>query len=80
MAMRITITDTSTGFSVDVDVEPYNTIDELLESVASFWDKDLGAYVLRWQTYILRGETPVSTLGLTEGTVLEFIQDPEGGR
>jgi hypothetical protein len=79
MAVRISITDVSTGYSVDVDVEPWNTIDELVESVATFWEKDLGAYCLKWGTYLMRGETPVSSLQLTEGTIFEFIQDPEGG-
>jgi hypothetical protein len=79
MAVRITISDASMGYSVDIDVEPWNTIDELVESVATFWDKDLAAYCLRWGTYLLRGETPISSLQVTEGTIFEFIQDPEGG-
>lgn len=64
---------------MDLDVEPWNTIDELVESVATFWDKDLAAYCLRWGTYLLRGETPISNLQVTEGTIFEFLQDPEGG-
>lgn len=79
MAMRITISDVSTGYSVDIDVEPWNTVDELIESVATFWEKDLAAYCLRWGTYLLRGETPISSMQLSEGVIFEFIQDPEGG-
>jgi len=79
MALRVTVTDTSTGYSVDLDVEPWNTIDEIIESVATFWDKDLGAYVLRINNYVLRGETPISSLQITEGAIFELIQDPEGG-
>ena len=79
MATRITVSDVSTGYSVDIDVEPYNTVDELIESVATFWEKDLAAYCLRWGTYLLRGETPMSSMQLTEGVIFEFIQDPEGG-
>lgn len=79
MATRITVTDTSTGNSVDVDIEPHNTVDELIESVASYWEKDLGAYAVRHNNYVLRGETPLGHIQVQEGDVFEFILDPEGG-
>lgn len=79
MAIRITVTDSSTGNSVGIDIESWNTVDEVVESCASFWDKDLGAYVVRHNNYVLRGETPLGNMQINEGDVFEFILDPEGG-
>jgi hypothetical protein len=79
MAVRVTVTDPATGNSVDVDIEPWNTVDELIESVGSYWEKDLGAYVVRLNAYVLRGETQLGNVQVQEGDIFEFIHDPEGG-
>jgi hypothetical protein len=79
MAVRITVTDPAKGMSVDVDIEPWNTVDELIESVASYWEKELAAYVLKLNAYVLRGETPLGNIQIQEGDIFELVHDPEGG-
>ena len=36
-----------TGASVEMELENDNTVDEVIESAATFWRKDMGAYVVR---------------------------------
>ncbi len=79
MAIRTTIKDTDTGNTVDMDLESDNTIEELIESAASYWTKDPGAYVLKWGRKLLRGGLLVSDAGIRDGDTLELIPDPEGG-
>jgi len=79
MALRVTVRDAETGTKVEMDLEPHNTIEEVIESAASYWEKEVGAYVLRHGGTILRGQVPLSQSNIREGDVLELIPDPEGG-
>ena len=47
MTTRVTIKDADTGSRIEMDLEPDNTIEETIESAASYWEKEAGAYVLR---------------------------------
>jgi len=77
--LRVTVRDADTGTKVEMDLESHNTIEEVIESAASYWEKEVGAYVLRHGGSILRGQTPLSQSAIREGDVLELIPDPEGG-
>ena len=79
MTIRTTIKDTDSGNTVDMDLESDNTVEEIIESAASFWSKDPGAYVLKWGRKLLRGGISVSEAGVRDGDTLELIPDPEGG-
>lgn len=79
MALRVTVSDAQTGNTVDVNIETWNTAEELIESVASYWGKELAAYVVRLNNYVLRGDTPLGNMQLQGGEAFEFILDPEGG-
>ena len=79
MTIRTTIKDAETGNTVDMDLESDNTVEEIIESAASFWAKDPGAYVLKWGRKLLRGGIMVSDAGVRDGDTLELIPDPEGG-
>lgn len=79
MTTRITVKDADTGSRVEMDLEPTNSIEEIIESAASYWEKEVGAYVLRHGKRILRGQIPLSDSEVREGDVLELIPDPEGG-
>ena len=79
MAIRTTIKDVDTGNAVDMDLESDNSVEEIIESAASFWTKDPGAYVLKWGRKLLRGNLMVSEAGIRDGDTLELIPDPEGG-
>lgn len=56
-----------------------NTVDEIIESAATFWSKDMGAYVVRKGKKVLRGNTALVDAGVREDDTLELIPDPEGG-
>ncbi len=79
MTIRTTIKDVDTGNAVDMDLESDNSVEEIIESAASFWTKDPGAYVLKWGRKLLRGNLMVSKAGIRDGDILELIPDPEGG-
>ena len=79
MAVRITITDGATGKAVDIDVEPTHLMDDLIESAASYWNLDLGAYVLNRGDHVLQGTWTASQLNFQAGETLNMIPDPTGG-
>ena len=79
MVTRITVRDQATGNSVEIDLEPHNTVDEIIESVANYFEKDLGAYVVVHNQQVIKGEVAVSQLYLNEGDTMDLILDPEGG-
>ena len=79
MTIRITIRDADTGSKVEMDLEEDNTIEETIESAASYWEKEAGAYVLRYGKKVRRGQTTIGMSGIRDGDLLELIPDPEGG-
>lgn len=79
MAVRITVRDADTGNEVMVDVEDETVVEEVVESVAKYWDKPMGAYVVRRGKNILTGSSVFKDLNPTAEDVLELIPDPEGG-
>ncbi|RLF47748.1 MAG: hypothetical protein DRN10_03455, partial [Thermoplasmata archaeon] len=60
--------------------ESDNTIEEVVESAANYWNKDPGAYVVRFGKKVLSGQTTIKETMLQEGDVVELIPDPEGGK
>jgi hypothetical protein len=79
MAIRIKVKNAETGATVDMDLESENTVEEIIESAASYWEKPPGAYVLRRGKTLLRGQSTIGEIGLIQGDVLELIPDPQGG-
>ena len=79
MTVRITVRDADSGNKIEMDLELENTVEETIESAASYWEKDAGAYVLRFGKKVLRGQLTVEDIELDEGAFLELIPDPEGG-
>ncbi|MDP6154941.1 MAG: hypothetical protein QGH39_05155 [Candidatus Thermoplasmatota archaeon] len=79
MTIRITIRDADTGSKVEMDLEEDNSIEETIESAASYWEKEAGAYVLRYGKKVLRGQTTIGMSAIRDGDLLELIPDPEGG-
>ncbi len=45
MTTRIKVKNAETGASVDMDLEQDNTVEEIIESAASYWEKQS---VCRW--------------------------------
>lgn len=79
MAVRLKVKNAETGATVEMELEVENTIDEVIESAATFWSKDMGAYVLRKGKKVLRGGNTLKDAGVVANDVLELIPDPEGG-
>jgi hypothetical protein len=79
MTLRITVRDADSGNKIEMDLELENTVEETIESAASYWEKDAGAYVLRFGKKLLRGQMTVEEIKLDDGAYLELIPDPEGG-
>ena len=77
--MRIKVKNAETGATVEMELESENTIDEIIESAATFWNKDMGAYVLRKGKKVLRGGNTISEANLRADDIIELIPDPEGG-
>jgi uncharacterized ubiquitin-like protein YukD len=79
MPIRTKIKDMDSQKTVDMDLESDNTVNDIIESVSTFWTKSSGAYVLRWNDKVLRGDTIISEVGIKDGDILELILDPQGG-
>ncbi len=79
MTVKIKLKSAESGSVVDMELEGDNTINEIIDSSASHWGMNAGAYVLRKGKSLLRGAATVAELGIMQGDVLELIPDPEGG-
>jgi len=79
LPIRVKVKNAETGATVEMELESENTIDEVIESAATFWSKDMGAYVLRKGKKVLRGGHTLLDAGVRGDDVLELIPDPEGG-
>src|SRR4030042_969121 len=79
LVIRIKVKNAETGATVEMELENENTVDEVIESAATFWNKDMGAYVLRKGKKVLRGGSNLGESGIRADDVLELIPDPEGG-
>ena len=79
MSVRIKVKNAETGATVEMELEVENTVDEVIESAATFWSKDMGAYVLRKGKKVLKGSGSLNDAGIRGDDVLELIPDPEGG-
>ena len=79
VTVRITVRDADTGNRIEMDLEPDNTMDDAIDSAATYWNKNPGAYVLRFGSKVLRGTLSISEVHLKAGDMLELIPDPEGG-
>jgi hypothetical protein len=79
MGVRVIIKNAETGSNVAMDLEPSNSVQEIIDSIAMYWEKDAGAYVIRKGKKLLKGEQMIGDLGFVENDEIELIPDPEGG-
>lgn len=77
--VRITVRDVDTGSRIEMDLETENTMEDAIDSAANYWNKNPGAYVLKFGKTILRGQMTVTEANLKAGDMIELIPDPEGG-
>ncbi len=79
MTLKLTVKNLTNGSTIRVEVEPSDSVSDIIESAAEFWKLKEGAYVLKRGKKLLRGSETVSGIGLINEDVLELIPDPEGG-
>lgn len=79
LTFRLKVKNAETGATVEMELDGDNTVDEVIESAATFWNKDMGAYVVRKGKKVLRGGSTLRDTGVMAEDVLELIPDPEGG-
>ncbi len=79
MALRVKVRNAESGATVEMELESENTVDEIIEGAAGYWEKDAGAYVLRRGKKLLRGQQTVAEAAIISNDDLELIPDPEGG-
>ncbi len=79
MVVRVRVRNAETGATVDMELEMENTVEEIIEGVSAYWEKDPGAYVIRKGRRLLRGQQKVQELEIQANEELELIPDPEGG-
>ena len=77
--MRISVRDTDTGDSIEMDVSPDITIEELMQASCSNWNKEYSAYVLRFANVQLAPQMTAGDCNVPDGAVLDLIPDPQGG-
>ena len=63
MPFRVKVRNAESGSTVDMELEQENTVEEIIEGAAGYWEKDAGAYVIRRGKKLLRGQT-VSEAGI----------------
>ena len=79
MVIKLTVKNLTNGATIRVEAEPNDSISDIIESAAEFWNFREGAYVLKKGKKMLRGSMTVSEAGLLNEEVVELIPDPEGG-
>ncbi len=79
MVVHIRVRNAETGSTVDMELENENTVHEIIEGAAGYWEKDPGAYVIRKGKKLLKGQQSVLESGIAESDELELLPDPEGG-
>ncbi len=79
MTVRITVVNTLNNSTIRMELESYETIDDIIDTAADYWGKDAGAYVLRKGSKLLNKGRTVDEINLSEDDIIEMIPDPEGG-
>ncbi|MDR0522924.1 MAG: hypothetical protein LBG62_00655 [Candidatus Methanoplasma sp.] len=79
MTVRVTIVNTLSRSSIRMELEPYDSVDDIVDTAAEYWARDAGAYVLRKGSRLLTRGQRIEELNLSDGDAIELIPDPEGG-
>jgi len=79
VTVRITVINTLNNSSIKMELEPYESVADIIDTAAEYWGKDAGAYVLRKGSKLLNKGQSIDEINLREDDVIEMIPDPEGG-
>ncbi|MDD4668762.1 MAG: hypothetical protein PHE95_02870 [Candidatus Methanomethylophilus sp.] len=77
--MKVTVKNTADGSTLVMEIEPFESVEEILVSAAEYWNKGAGAYVLRRGSRLLSRQQTAAEAGLADGDAVEIVPDPEGG-
>ncbi|MDR3206332.1 MAG: hypothetical protein LBT41_04480 [Candidatus Methanoplasma sp.] len=80
MTVRVTVVNTLNNSSIRMELEPNESVEDIVDTAAEYWGKDAGAYVLRKGSKLLNGSQRIEEINLYDDDVIEMIPDPEGGR
>ncbi|MDR2698074.1 MAG: hypothetical protein LBB30_00100 [Candidatus Methanoplasma sp.] len=79
MTVKVTVVNTLNNSSIRMELEPYESVEDIIDTAAEYWGKDAGAYVLRKGSKLLNKRQSIDEINLREGDTIEMIPDPEGG-
>ena len=79
MTVRVTVVNTLNSSSIRMELEPYESVEDIIDTAAEYWGKDAGAYVLRKGSKLLNKKQSIEEINLREDDIIEMIPDPEGG-
>jgi hypothetical protein len=79
MTVRITVINTLNNSSIKMELEPYESVSDIIDTAAEYWGKEAGAYVLRKGSKLLNKSQRIEEINLRDEDVIEMIPDPEGG-
>jgi len=79
MTVRITVVNTLNNSSIRMELETFESVEDIIDTAAEYWGKDAGAYVLRKGSKLLNRRQSIEEINLRDDDVIEMIPDPEGG-
>jgi hypothetical protein len=79
MTIKLKVKDGASGRMIEMEFKSEITIGDIIIDAADYLDKDSGAYLLKFKKKILTGNMTLADSGITSGSVLELLLDPEGG-
>ncbi|MDR0508566.1 MAG: hypothetical protein LBG63_01890 [Candidatus Methanoplasma sp.] len=79
MTVKITVVNTLSNSSIRMELESYESVEDIIDTAAEYWGKDAGAYVLRKGSKLLNKRQSIDEINLREDDIIEMIPDPEGG-
>lgn len=79
MTVRVTVVNTLNNSSIRMELESYESVEDIIDTAAEYWGKDAGAYVLRKGSKLLNKSQSIDEINLRDDDIIEMIPDPEGG-
>ncbi|MDR1405134.1 MAG: hypothetical protein LBJ20_06180 [Candidatus Methanoplasma sp.] len=79
MTVRVTVVNTLNSSSIRMELESYESVEDIIDTAAEYWGKDSGAYVLRKGSKLLCKSQSIDEINLRDDDIIEMIPDPEGG-
>lgn len=71
--------NTLNSSSIRMELESYESVEDIVDTAAEYWGKDAGAYVLRKGSKLLNKRQSIDEINLRDDDIIEMIPDPEGG-